>query len=81
MLSVPRRLELLRSTADGKGVNASSVTVAIAVVMNDSSVSRRPHVDDALASPALMRFHDSLRLFGDNYLFKMDIVNINVVIM
>jgi len=50
VLGVPRRLELLRRTTDRQGVDTVGVAVTVAVVRSETSITRRPHVDDT--SPA-----------------------------
>ena len=54
VLGVPRRLQLLRCAADRQRVDAVRIAVTVAVVTMDTSVTRRPHVDDALSTSTLV---------------------------
>ena len=71
MLGVPRRLELLRGAADRQRVRTVRVTVTIAVVGTKTSVTRRPHVDDALSTATLISEHIS-------YLFTDDVMEVGL---
>lgn len=53
-LAVPRHVAGLRGAADGEGVNAVGVAVAVTAVLLPAAVARGPHKDGAL-SPASLR--------------------------
>ena len=53
VFGVPRRLELLRGAADRQRVDAVRVSVTVAVVSSEPSVTRCPHVDDTPSTSTL----------------------------
>ncbi len=53
LLGVPRRELMLRGRADRDGVDRAGVAITIAVVATSTAVTRRPHIDNALAAAAL----------------------------
>jgi len=57
VLGVPWRLQLLRRAADRQCEDAVRVSVTVTVVTSETSVTRRPHVDDTLSTSALVIQH------------------------
>lgn len=55
LLCVPGRQALLGGAADGDGVDAVRVAVAVTVVALAAAVARRPHKDGAFPATTLRR--------------------------
>lgn len=62
-LTIPGEVACLRGAADGEGANRGRVAVTVTVVTHRPAVTRRPHVDGALAAPPLEKVMVLVLLF------------------